>query len=149
MDGTIILNNIPPTTILDGHSMNITGTFLIIFTGTIKINQTTYDNLNNTAHAEPHPPKTMDLKHLEHEIKLSLPYLHKIHLDNTNHIASINDQIETQKICWWTITSGVSLITVTVAIVLLCKRKQQPNISPKDIEDMVKEIASRNRDASV
>lgn len=61
------------------------GTFLLTYQSTIKINYTSYSTKVNETLIEPHPPKTLDMKYLQHKEKLSLLYLHKIHVDNTIH----------------------------------------------------------------
>lgn len=103
-DGIIILNDVYETTIEDKHQISVKGTLLIMFPDTIKINQTTYTARKNTTIIEAHPPKTVSLKFLDHDHQISLPYLHKLSIENTNVIQSLSDDIQSQRTSSWSIT---------------------------------------------
>ncbi|XP_017474339.1 PREDICTED: uncharacterized protein LOC108364963 [Rhagoletis zephyria] len=79
--GIIILNNVPPTTILDQRKLEIKGSYLLLFRDSITINDTTYVTKKEPIYIQPHPPKTVSINYLEHHTSLSLPYLHKIYID--------------------------------------------------------------------
>lgn len=96
-DGSVILNDIKQTTIFDHQVLKVNGTFLLTFMDMIKINETTYQVEKNVAFIEAHPPKTLECKRLGHENKVSLVHLQKLHIDITNRIGTLKEEIFMQK----------------------------------------------------
>ncbi|KAL5278183.1 hypothetical protein ACFFRR_003061 [Megaselia abdita] len=118
-----------------------------MFSQPIKINHTLYTVTKKVLYPEAHPPKMVSLKFLEHEHKISLPYLHKLNIDNTNIIQSISEDIDTHKTIWWTITSvliaAVLLIVMCSIVRAVCSnRKATSDITPGQMEQIIKHLRS-------
>lgn len=149
-DGIMILNDVYPTTIEDKTKILVNGTFLIMFAESIKINQTTYNIKKNGTTIEAHPPKTVSLKVLDHENQLSLPYLHKLNIDNTNVIQSLTDEIDAHKTIWWSLSSILTVVIIAVLIccvIRYCCCKNYNNVTTEQMQSMIANLSHRSETA--
>lgn len=152
-DGTIILNDVYPTTIEEKQNMTIEGTILIEFNKSIKINDTVFNAKKNNTTLEAHPPKIMSMTFLDHEDKMSLPYLHKLNIENTNQIQSMSENLETHTTLWWSTIIMIIIIVIFIIIFFIFKlvtgRKRgsrQESISAEQIANIIANINNSNED---
>lgn len=155
-DGIILLNDVYPTIIEDEHQISVRGTILLMFPEAIKINTTTYKAVKNATIIEAHPPKTVSLKFLDHDHQISLPYLHKLSIDNTNFIQSLSDDIKSHKASWWSTTSifiGLfCLILVFYFFKAICgkiTKKNNNGVRPDQMEQMLANLNNRSETSQV
>lgn len=159
-DGVIILNDVYPTILEEQQKITVKGTILLMFTDTIKINNTIFKIKKNATRLEAHPPKTVALKYLEHENKISLPYLHKLNIENTNLIQTLNEDIEKHSTLWWLTTSAIIFIFILLFLFFISKLvrgkkttsnipSQQGIISQEELRAMVSNIIQRPEDVPV
>lgn len=143
-DGTLILNNVFNTTITDGDTLTIKGTVLVIFSDNITINGTIFRNARKEwDFMEPHPPKTINMRNMGHDVKLSLQYLHKISLKNTDYLETVKNEVLTHKILALVFVSTVPLI-IWVIHILRNRNKSKP-LS----DEQLRAAISRSRDAPI
>lgn len=157
-DGVIILNDVYSTTLDEQQQITVKGTILLMFSDFIKINNTIFKIKKNATRIEAHPPKTVSINFLEHENKLSLPYLHKLNIENTNLIRSMNEDIETTTTLWW---SSIPVILAFCTLMTLfcfykhvcCKKKNgsRPSevISEEELRTMATNIIIASEDVAV
>lgn len=153
-DGIIILNDVFPTSIEDDKELVVKGTFLIMFSNSIKINNTAYKIKKNVTTLEAHPPKTVSMKFLEHDHKISLPFLHRINIENTNQIESLTDEMENHRIWWWSITSLMIMMFVSMpfifCVVRFAYRKcRNPTtvakgVTPEQLQNIIEQLRFRS-----
>lgn len=152
-EGVIILNDVFPTIIEEGHNITVKGTFLIMFKTTVKINYTKHSVEKKATLYEAHPPKMVSLKILDHENKISLPYLHKLNIDNTNIIQSLTDDFETHTTLWWSATSiigGIIFIALCYVLVrkMCCKKTRKiSELSPELMQSIICSLTHRSEAA--
>lgn len=127
-EGIIILNEVSPTIISERDNVTVTGTILLTFTEPIRINGTVFQAKKNITRVEAHPPKTVSLKFLEHENKISLQYLHKLNIDNTNLIQATKDNLKAHATWWWSTSSIIAIIII--AFIVICAFKHICNPKP-------------------
>lgn len=148
-DGIIILNDVYPTTIEDKQKVTIEGTILIEFAESIKINDTAFNAKKNSIPLEAHPPKIMSMTFLEHENKISLPFLHKLNIENTNQIQQMSENLETHTTLWW--LNIIIVITIVIFIILFCVYKsvmgrKRSHISAEQMDDIIANIGISKED---
>lgn len=159
-DGVMILNDVYPTTLEEQNKITVKGTILLLFTESIKINNTIFKIKKNATRLEAHPPKTVALKYLEHENKISLPYLHKLNIENTNLIQTLNEDLETHSTLWWSTISVLIIVFIFFLLIFIFKRVcgkkivispplQQEVISQEELRAMVSNIIQRPEDVPV
>lgn len=145
LEGVILLNNVHKTNITDASNIVIEGTAVVTFSNNITINGTTFYNSKQTSKLmELHPPKTLNMKKVGHETKLSLPYLHKIYLKNTDYLEALEDEIVSHKLAL--ISFIITMPFITWAIIFSLRRKR---VKPFNIEEIRAQITSRRRDAPI
>lgn len=113
-DGTIILNNVYPTTIIEKDNIVVRGTVLLIFSDTIQINKTVC--------------LLLTLIPLQHTDKISLPCLHELNIQNTDLITNINEDLESHTVLWWiaiSLISTFSIMLLAIILKLLCCKKTE------------------------
>ena len=151
-DGIIILNDVYPTILQDKNNITVKGTILLTFSERIKINGTSFKVKVNTTQLEAHPPKTVAMTFLEHENKMSLPFLHKLNLENTNLIQNINEDLETHTILWWSTVGAMMTISTILILACLCKimrpKKSNGHISADQLRDVISSMTVRNEAVS-
>lgn len=132
-DGIIILNEVFPTIISERDNITVTGTILLTFTESIRINGSVFQAKNNITRVEAHPPKTISLKILEHENKISLQYLHKLNIENTNLIQATEDNLNYHATLWWSASSVMTIIIIAFIAVWAFKHicNSKPRLSPQ------------------
>lgn len=144
-DGMLLLNDVCSTNVTDGEILTVKGTVLVTFSNNITVNGTIFFNPKQRwEFIEPHPPKTINLRNMGHDTKLSLPYLHKIYLENTNYIEKIESEILTHKLIILTFVIAVPLIAWVVNII-----RKRNKTEPLNIEQIRADIISRSRDAPI
>lgn len=133
--------------------MTIEGTILIEFNKSIKINDTVFNAKKNNTTLEAHPPKIMSMTFLDHEDKMSLPYLHKLNIENTNQIQSMSENLETHTTLWWSTIIMIIIIVIFIIIFFIFKlvtgRKRgsrQESISAEQIANIIANINNSNED---
>lgn len=147
-EGTIILNDVANTKIVDQHQINVTGTFLLTFTDSVLINETRYQvKRKEVVYMEPHPPKIISLKHLQHTEKLSLPYLHKIHINNTSIINALQHDLATHSYFWWIALTTILVLGIICLIKILNpifkNNTRKVTIDAKQIDAVLENIETR------
>lgn len=154
-DGIIILNDVSPTWVTDTEKILVKGTFLIMFKTTIKLNDTFYKIKKNATVLEAHPPKTVFVNFTDYEHKISLPYLHRINIENTNQIETLSDDLKNHQTWWWSTTGVLSFLIFTIAIVLcfikfFCKRanQQSAEITTQQLQIIIDQLRHRSEDES-
>ena len=156
-DGIIILNNVIETVITDANNVTINGTFLITFINSIKINNTVFSVKKNATVIEAHPAKTVLMKSISHENKISMPYLHKINLENTNEIANLTEEFQSNKTLWWIISGAFVIFTGAIVSVFFirclvrnvcCPSTSQNVISREQLDEIIVGLRTRNEDVS-
>lgn len=139
-DGAIILNNVQETSISEGETIKARGTLLVTFTTNVMINGSRYERPTALkSKTIPHPPKTLNIRNIGHEDLITLPYIHKLNLENINHIEKLKRASSVQ-------TIALALLAVLVPFVVWlgyhlqhkCKRN-----TTLDIDNIIKEIASK------
>lgn len=155
-DGTIILNNVYPTTIIEKDNIVVRGTVLLIFSDIIQINKTVFKNLKNLSNLEVHPPKLLTLIPLQHTDKISLPYLHELNIQNTDLIKNINEDLESHTVLWWIAISLIltfSIMMLAIILKLLCCKKAERNptkiLSSEELKAMLDNINIRVEDTAI
>lgn len=149
-DGVIILNDVFPTSVEEDHNIIVNGTFLILFSSIIKINNTIYEAEKKSTGFEAHPPKMVSLKFLDHQNKISLPYLHQLNIDNTNIIQTLTEDFETHSTLWWAATSiiaGILAISILYLIIkkLFCKKiNKMTEISPELMQTIIASLSHQD-----
>lgn len=134
----VILNDVYPTTIEDNKIITVKGTFLILFENTVKINNSIFINHKKLfTKLEAHPPKLVTLTSLQHENKISLPYLHKLNTENTNLIQNINEDLETHTVLWWLTLALIVKLSVILLLVFLVKRACKNNKRGKKVSNIM------------
>lgn len=142
-EGTILLNNVQRTTVIDVTPLIVEGTALIIFSDNVTINGTVFYNRRFKSDViEPHPPKTIEIKKFEHKEKLSLPYLHRIYLKNTNYIETLEDQLSNHKIMFLSILFIIVIIFCGVSYYGNTKKTK-----PLNLDECLRKIQNRSRDS--
>lgn len=145
-DGIIILNDVYPTTIEDKQKVTVEGTILIEFIESIKINDTMFNAKKNSIPLEAHPPKIMSMTFLDHENKISLPFLHKLNIENTNQIETMSENLATHTTLWW--SNFVVIVAIVIFIILffiyklVMKIKRGPKQSSLSAEQMAHIMAN-------
>lgn len=154
-DGIIILNDVYPTILEDKQKFTLKGTILLMFADSIKINDTMFTVKKNGTHLEAHPPKTVAMKFLEHDHKISLPFLHKLNIENTNLIQNISDDLETHTMLWWLTLIAVMVIFFILFLIcvskLVCQKKtgspsKESAISAEQLNEIISNINLQNED---
>lgn len=144
-EGLILLNNVKNTKVVDIKPMMIEGTALIRFAENVTINNTVYLNKHRQIDfTEPHPPTILNITTSAHNVNLSLPYLHRIYLDNTNLLQIIEVKISHHKLLF--ILTLILILSITIGIFCYKLIKKQ---KPIDIDDIVKKIQCRSRDSPI
>lgn len=141
------------TIIEDNDIITAKGTILILFSNTVKINNTIFVNRLNNLNMEAHPPKLVLMTPLNHETKVSLPYLHKLNIENTNLIQDISEDLQTNNLLWWVVLSIVVAVTIILLLPYICKKEVSVNpasnvMSMEELRTMLDKTNSRVEDES-
>lgn len=146
-DGIIILNNVPETNITEQHTITVKGTFLLLFNKQIQINNTLYksNEINRKIFTEAHPPKLLSIKQIDHQFKISLPYLHEININNTHHIDTIYQQLLNHRSITWTclLASSIIIIALLLCTTRIFVRRRTRKI---DMDKIIQSLKVRNED---
>jgi len=134
-EGVILLNDVPPTLVHDNGPLTVKGTVLLTFSNQIQINETTYQVIKKNIF-NPEPPKLISINITEYKKELSLPLLNKLHIDNTNHIKTLNENLNQQNNFSWAIALAVVyFLFIIFAIVVL--KTRPPKVQ---IEETIQDI---------
>lgn len=95
-DGMVIINDqLACIKASEGPERNVKGTYLITFDEEIQINETVYSNPKKMLRKVPGSASSATLNITSHQELLSLPYLHRLNLENVHHIKDINSKLYT------------------------------------------------------
>lgn len=139
-NGLILLNNVYETNIFEEDTIKVNGTLVVVFTNNVTINGTLYQKTPEPMrNLIPHPPKTLNLKKTGHEQLITLPYIHKLNLENTGYIERLKNDTFAHKIALASLIILVPFVTwVTYHLQMRCRRQTMVNV-----EDIIKEIKSK------
>lgn len=133
-DGLIIARD-DNTIVQEGEpSISVNGTFLISFKDEITVNGKSFTSNNPKNTIQFLPPKTTILNETEFREKLSLPYLHRMHIVNNQKIEEFKINLETSKWTWYGV---IAVLVLVIAVILYMKLKPKliniktQNIQPK------------------
>ena len=145
LEGVIILNDVISTKI---DNVTVSGTFLVSGAESIIINGTVFKLKEDTINMEAHPPRMVALTYLEHDDRLSLPYLHSIHIANNAKIQTITEEINFNNIIMWVIVAIFGLATIlTLASYVAkifrnrcCAPKRATRVTAREMEEIIENI---------
>lgn len=138
-DGLILLNNVHGTNISEGSTLRVNGTFLVTFTDNVTINGTQYQRTQKWKKTPiPHPPKTLNINRTGHEELITLPYIHRLNLENTDYIERLRSDTFKHRVALVSLVLMIPLIIwLTYYLPNKCRRKTA------NVEDIVSEIRSK------
>lgn len=139
-EGSILLNNVQNTNITEGETVKVNGTLLIIFTGNITVNGTSYCNndIGKRKVVEAHPPKTINFTKTGHEVKLTLPYLNKINLEAYELISDMEEHLIAHKAVIISLTIAIPIL---VWLIYHLHGNKKTNLA--DMENIIQQIRSK------
>ena len=126
-DGIAIINDASANISYQGEQKNLQkGTFMITFEQDLTINSTKFKNLRKLAFMSPEIPMAHSINFSDHIALLSLPYLHDLNINNSNHISHLHYKIQG---CLYTSASLFALFLVSAALFLYLKWQRKMQIT--------------------
>jgi len=122
-DGIAIINDASANISYQGEQKILQkGTFLISFEKELIINSTHLLNLRKLAFMSPETPMAHSINFSSHIALLSLPYLHDLNINNSNHISHLHYKVQG---CLYTSASLFTLFLLSTALFLYLKRQRK------------------------
>lgn len=103
----------------EGPTRNIKGTYLITFENNITINGTVYNNPKGMLRKKPSSASSTTLNITGHQEVLSLPYLHRLNIENVRYINKIKSRLNILPA-----TSGFVLITILIIYFIVTRLRK-------------------------
>lgn len=108
----------------NNKSISLNGTFLIIHSETILINNTRFFSSNKQPRLQPEQSQTISLNIITHSSKVTLPYLHQLQIQNLKKIKEFDENFGSQNIYWYILITILSTIVVVIILYLRCRQNQ-------------------------
>lgn len=126
-DGIVVINNQPSKVIYENVTKTLqTGTYLITFDNTLKVNSTEFKNCRKIAFKSPEIPIAHTVNLTDHTAILSLQYLHDLNIENLDHISHLHLKVRGT---FYTSASLFVLIVIICVAYVLAKRQRKVEIN--------------------